>query len=198
MRKYGSKKGRHDVNMTAKAKPAANLIIDDVAPQAALTHDVASQAKDRFESIVKVSQEQAQKHFEQTVATTKEQVEKASSRWMKSYEEYAAFRKASMEALLKSSTIATKGAEDISKEMISFAQASFDKSLAASRALLSVNSINEMVDLQKTYAQQSVDALVAQASRMQELSMGVVTEALAPLNTRMSATVEMFTKPHTA
>jgi len=170
---------------TLKAKPAAKLIIEDVA----------SQAKDHFEGIVKAGQEQASKHFEQTVAATKEQVEKASAQLLKSYEEYTAFSKANVDALLKSGTIAAKGAEDINKELVAFAQASFDKSVAAGRALLSAKSINEVVELQNSYAKQSFDSLVAEATKLQELSVKVANEAFAPLNARVNAAVEKFAKP---
>jgi len=168
-----------------KTKPAAKLVIEDVA----------AQAKDHFEGIVKAGQEQAQKHFEQTVAATKEQVEKASAQLLKSYEEYSAFGKENVDALVKSGTIAVKGAEDINKELVAFAQASFDKSVATGRALLSAKSINEVVDLQNAYAKQSFDSMVSEATKLQELSVKVANEAFAPLTARMNALVEKFAKP---
>ncbi len=172
---------------TLKAKPAAKLIIEDVA----------TQAKDHFEGIVKASQEQAQKHFDQSVAATKEQVEKASAQLLKSYEEYSAFNKATVDALVKSSSVVVKGAEDINKELVAFAQASFDKSVATGRALLSAKSINEVVDLQNAHAKQSLDALVAEVTKLQELSVKLTNEAFAPLNARVNAAVETFAKPIT-
>lgn len=168
-----------------KTKPVAKLAIEDVA----------GQAKEQFEGFVKAGQEQATKHFEQTVAATKEQVEKASAQLLKGYEEYTAFNKATVDALVKSSTIAVKGAEDINKELVAFAQASFDKSVAAGRAFLSAKSINEVVELQNSYAKQSFDSLVAEATKIQELSVKVANEAFAPLNARVNAAVEKFAKP---
>lgn len=168
-----------------KAKPAPKLIIEDVAIQ----------AKEQFEGIVKAGQEQAAKQFEQTVAATKEQVEKASAQMLKGYEDYAAFNKATVDALVKSSTIAVKGAEDINKELVAFAQASFDNSVAIGRALLSAKSFNEVVELQNSYAKQSFDSLVAEATKLQELSVKVTNEAFAPLNARVNAAVEKLAKP---
>ena len=170
---------------TLKAKPAPKLIIEDVA----------AQAKDHFEVIVKAGQEQASKTFEQTVAATKEQVEKASAQLLKGYEEYTAFSKANLDALVKSGTVAAKGAEDLNKELLAFARASFDKSVAAGRALLSAKSINEVVELQNSYAKQSFDSFVAEATKLQELSVKVANEAFAPLNARVNAAVEKFAKP---
>lgn len=184
------KEGRRKMTTTttAKAKPAATLIIEDVA----------AQAKDQFEGIVKAGQEQVQKHFEQTVAAAKEQVEKASAQMLKSYEEYSAFNKANVDALVKSGTIAVQGAEQINKELVAFTQASFDQSVAAGRALLSAKSINEVVDLQNAYAKQSFDAFATQATKLQELGVKVANAALAPLNARLNATVETFAKPRAA
>ncbi|WP_448191220.1 phasin family protein [Azospirillum sp. sgz301742] len=168
-----------------KAKPTATLIIEDVA----------AQAKDHFEGIVKTGQEQARKHFDQTVAATKQQVEKASAQLLKSYEEYSAFNKATVDALVKSGTVVVKGTEDINKALVAFAQASFDTSVATGRALLSAKSIDEVVDLQNAYAKQSFDALVAETAKLQALSVKVTNEAFAPLNARVNAAVETFAKP---
>lgn len=170
---------------TLKAKTAPKLIIEDVA----------AQAKGHLEGIVKASQEQASKSFEQTVAATKEQVDKASAQLLKGYEDYAAFSKANLDALVKSGSVFAKGAEDINKQLLAFARASFDQSVAAGRALLAAKSINEVVELQNSYAKQSLDSLVAETTKLQELSVKVANEAIAPLNARVNATVEKFAKP---
>ena len=157
--------------------------------------DVATEAKANFEGIVKAQQEQAQKQFEQTMTATKEQVEKASVRLLKGYEELAEFNKANVDALVTSGTIAAKGAEELSREWVAFAQASFETSVATGKALLTAKTINEVVNLQNAYAKQSFDALVAETTKLQELSVKVTNEAFAPINARVNAAVEKLSKP---
>ena len=169
---------------TLKTKPAPKLI-----------EDFAGQAKEQFESIIKAQQEQAKAQFEQTFATTKEQVEKASAQLLKGYEDLAAFSKENVDALVQSSTIVAKGAEEIGKEVAAFAQSSFEKNVAAGKALMSVKSINEAVDLQNTLAKQNFDAFVSEATKIQELSVKVANEALAPLTARLNAAVATLSKP---
>lgn len=172
---------------TVKAKPAPKLI-----------EDVAGQAKEQFEAIFKAQQEQAKAQFEQTFAATKEQVEKASAQLLKGYEDLAAFSKDNVDAFVQSSTIVAKGAEEIGKEVVAFAQSSFEKNVAAGKALMSAKSINEAVDLQNTFAKQSFDAFVAEATRIQELSVKVANEAFAPLTARLNAAVATLSKPMAA
>ncbi|HEY0837349.1 MAG TPA: phasin family protein [Azospirillum sp.] len=169
---------------TMKAKPAPKLI-----------EDVAGQAKEQFENIIKAQQEQAKVQFEQTFAATKEQVEKASAQLLKGYEELAAFSKENVDAIVQSSAIVAKGAEEIGKEVAAFAQSAFEKNVAAGKALMSVKSINEAVELQNSFAKQSFDSFVAEATRIQELSVKVANEAFAPLTARLNAAVSTLSKP---
>ena len=169
---------------TTKAKPAVKTI-----------EDVAAQAKENFEGIVKAQQEQAQKQFEQTMSAAKEQVEKASVQLLKGYEDMATFGKENVDALVQSGTIVAKGAEDLGKEVVAFAQASFDKQVATGKAVLSAKSIREIVDLQNDYIKSSVDAFVAESTKLHEMSVQVANAAFAPLGARMNAAVEKFSKP---
>lgn len=169
---------------TTKAKPAVKTI-----------EDVAAQAKENFEGIVKAQQEQAQKQFEQTMSAAKEQVEKASVQLLKGYEDMATFGKENVDALVQSGTIVAKGAEEAGKQMAAFTQSSVEKGVAAGKAAFAVKSLRELLDLQNAYVKQSVDAFVAESAKMQELSAKVANEAFAPINARLNATVAKLSKP---
>lgn len=191
------------MTISTKAKPAktAETMATEAATEAAThaaTHaatQAATQARDSIEGFVKASQAQAQKHFEQTVAATKEQVEKASAQVMKGYDEVSALAKDNVDALIEAGTIAAKGAEDIGKEVVSFAQASFDKSVAAGKAILSAKTLLEVVDLQNDYAKSSFDALLTGATKIQELAVKATNAAFAPIGARVNAAVDKLSKP---
>jgi len=167
-----------------KAKPAANSF-----------ENVAAQAKESYEGFVKAGQEQAAKAFEQTASATKEQVEKASAQFLKGYADFQAIAKANFDALVQSSAIAGRGAEDMSREVVAYAQSTFDKSVTTGKSLLTAKSLKEVVDLQSEYVKSSIESLVAETTRLQDLSSQVTKDAMAPLNDRVKATFETLSKP---
>lgn len=167
-----------------KAKPAIKTL-----------EDVAAQAKESYEGFVKAGQEQAAKHFEQTANVAKEQVEKASAQFLKGYEDLQTFSKDNVDALIQSSSIAVRGAEDLSKELTAYAQASFDKTITTGKAVLTAGSLKELVDLQTEYLKSSYESLVSELTRVQDLATRVANDAAAPLSARANAAIEKLTKP---
>ncbi|WP_448207681.1 phasin family protein [Azospirillum sp. sgz302134] len=157
--------------------------------------NAAAQAKEQYEGFVKAGQEQVAKTFEQTAAATKEQVDKLSAQLLKAYADLQALSKGNAEAVLQSTTIATQGAEDLSRELTAYAQASFDKSITTGKALLTAKSLKEVVDLQTDFVKSSFDAFVAEASRLQDLTSRLTDATLAPLNARVDVTVKTLSKP---
>ena len=173
-----------------KAKPQ---IITGTTTQA--FESAAAQAKEQYAGFVKAGQEQAAKTFEQTASATKEQVEKLSAQLLKLSAELQALNKGNVEALVESTTIASKGAEELSREVDAYAQASFDKSVTTGKALLTAKTLQEVIDLQTDYVKASFDAFTAEASRLQDLTTRVTSAAFAPLNARLNVTVETLSKP---
>ncbi|PWC53070.1 TIGR01841 family phasin [Azospirillum sp. TSO22-1] len=148
----------------------------------------------------------AQKVFEDVVGQTKqslegyakaqqEQIQKASAQLLKSYEELNTLAKGNVEAVVQSGTIVAKGAEEAGKQVAAFTQSSLEQSLAIGKSALAVKSIRELVDLQNAYLKSSLDALVAESTKLQQLSIKVTNEALAPLNARVNVAVEKLGKP---
>ena len=170
-----------------KAKPAAQAF-----------ENTSAQVKEQYAGFVKAGQEQAAKTFEQTASAAKEQAEKLSAQLLKLSAELQALNKGNVEALVESSTIASQGAEDLSREIIAYAQARLDQSLTTGKALLTAKSLKEVIDLQTDYVKSSFDAFTSEAGRLQELTTRVTSAALAPLNARVNATVVTLSKPPAA
>lgn len=146
--------------------------------------DVAAQTKQSFEGFLKSGHEQTQKQFEQ-----------ASAQMMKGYEDLTALSKENIDALVQSGTVAIRGAEALGKEVAAYTQASFEKSVAAGKAMMGAKSLREVVDLQNDYAKANFDALVAESTKLSEMSVKLTTEAFAPVAARFNATVGKITKP---
>jgi phasin family protein len=98
--------------------------------------------------------------------------------------------KANLEAVVASVTAATKGAETLGAQAISFSKKSMEDHMAAARALTSARSVQEAVELQTNWAKSAMEAYIAQLNAASETVAASVKETLTPLNARVTATVE--------
>ncbi|KAA0597001.1 phasin family protein [Azospirillum lipoferum] len=152
---------------------------DQIAAVTKSVEDAIATAKQNLEGLVKAQQEQ---------------IEKASAKVLKGYDELTVLTKENVDALVKSGTVVAKGAEEAGKQVAAFTQSSLEKSVSNAKALLAVKTIQELVELQNAYAKASIDALVSESTKLQELTVKIANEALAPLNARVNATVEVLSK----
>ena len=156
---------------------------DKIAAATKAIEDAVSTAKQNVEGLVKAQQEQ---------------IEKASAQILKSYEELTSLTKGNVEAVVKSGTIVAKGAEEAGKQVAAFTQSSLEKNAANGKALLAVKTIQELVELQASFTKSSFEAFVAETTKLQELSVKIANEALAPLSERANLAVEKLSKPAAA
>lgn len=152
---------------------------DKFAAPAKALEEIAAHTKQTVEGFIKAGQEQA---------------EKVNQQLFKGYDDLAAYNKQNVDALVASSTIAVKGAEQVGKAVAAYAQSSLEQGVATSKALFGVKSVKELFDLQTAYAKQSFDSFVSESTKLSELSVKVANEALAPINARVNATVGKMSK----
>jgi len=153
---------------------------DKFAAATKTIEDAVSTAKLNLEGLVKAQQEQ---------------VEKASAKILKSYDDLSTLTKGNVDAVVKSGTIVAKGAEEAGKQVAAFTQSSLEKNVSTGKALLAVKTIQELIALQNAYTKASFDAFVAESAKLQELSVKIANEALAPLSERVNLTVGKLAKP---
>ncbi len=113
---------------------------------------------------------------------------------MKSAEELVAFGQGNVEAFVKSSQIWATGMQDLSKHIAAAAQASMDESMASVKALTSVKSFKEAIDLQGSMAKTAMEKMVAETGKLTDASMKLAEQAMAPITARVSLATEKFTK----
>jgi phasin family protein len=149
------------------------------------------------------------KSFDQTVAAMKDSMSTATSpvevsqtqfkqgitKTMKTAEEVVAFGQGNMEALIKSGQIWSTGLQDLSKQMASSMQASYEEAMSAFKAMTSVKSLKEAVDLQVGLARSAVEKGVTESSKYTDASFKLAEQAMAPISSRMTLAVEKFSKP---
>jgi phasin family protein len=164
---------------------------------AAVTHEVLEQAGAA-----------STKAFDTTVADMKNGMTKAASTFaasqskykegvtktMKTAEDVVAFGQGNLEAVIKSGQIWSTGWQDLSKQMASSMQASYEDAMTAFKAMTTVKSLKEAVDLQVGLARSTLEKSVAETSKYTDASMKLAEQAIAPISGRMTLAVENFSK----
>ncbi|WP_448207680.1 phasin family protein [Azospirillum sp. sgz302134] len=140
----------------------------------------------------------AKQNVEGLTKAQQEQFEKASAQIMKTFDELSKLTKGNVDAVVKSGTIVAKGAEEAGKQVAAYTQSSLEKSVANGKSLLAVKTIQELIELQTSFAKASFEAFVAESAKLQELSVKIANEALSPINERVNLTVETLSKPAAA
>lgn len=154
-----------------------------------------AKVKSTMDEIAARSAEFAQKGYDQMLGSTREQLEKASVNAFKTYEEMSQFQKDNYEAYMAASTILAQGVENLSKAWVAFTQHNMETAAQTAKALLGAKTLREAVDVQSDWAKTSFDKLVAEGTKLSELSVKVANEAYAPINARFNVAVEKMLKP---
>jgi phasin family protein len=111
---------------------------------------------------------------------------------MKTAEQFMSFSQANVEAMVKSSQIFASGWQDLTKQMAATAQASMDETMSTFRALTTVKSIKEAMELHTSLAKSTIEKAVAQTGHVTETSFKLAEQAMEPIASRVSVAVESF------
>lgn len=120
---------------------------------------------------------------------------RAQASALKSYEELSAAAKDALDAVVASSEVLSQGLQNLGSTVYGLAQQSVDDGVALSKQLMAAKTMRELIDLQSAQVKAQLDRLLTEAPRLGDLSVKLVEDAVAPLNARVKAVVEKFTKP---
>ena len=111
---------------------------------------------------------------------------------MKTTEELVAFNQGNLEAVVKSGQIWFAGVQDLSRQVAATAQASFEQGLANFKALTTVKSLKEAVELQSSLTRSAIEKTLSESSKLTDASIKLTEQTIAPLAARVSLAVEKF------
>ena len=94
------------------------------------------------------------------------------------------------DAMQKSMNIWAKGVEKINQEAMSFAQDVAAKNQEAFKTLTECKDVNELTEVQTKLTQKHFDSLVANATKLSEISVKVATDSFAPINDQVNKAVK--------
>ena len=98
--------------------------------------------------------------------------------------------KKNLEAVIASVTASTKGAEALGAQAMAYSKKAVEDHVAAAKSLSGAKSVQEVIELQTTYAKSALDAYIAEVSKMSDIVSSSVKDAVKPLNKRVTAAVE--------
>lgn len=147
--------------------------------------------------------ETVKKTVEQTAAKAKAQAESMQEAGAKAFREgidksvaslteLNAHGKKNLEAVVESAAAAQKGAEALSQNAISFTKQNWEDNVSAAQSLAQARSVQELIELQTSWAKSSAEAYLAQLTKTNEIITASVKDCFKPINERVTATVQGF------
>ena len=135
------------------------------------------------------------KNTAKKVETLVEDAQKAANdqftKMTKTMEDVAAFGQENMDAMVKTSSLAVKAAEEMNAEIVSYSKKTMEEGVAAAKELSTIKTVPELVEMQAELAKSSFDGFVKQTARFNEMYMAAAKEVFAPLNDRANAAADM-------
>ena len=106
--------------------------------------------------------------------------------------EVNAASKRNLEAVVESVTAATKGAETLGANTLAFTKKSWEDATSAAQALTSAKSIQEVIEVQTSWAKGAIESYMAEVTRATDIVSASVKDSFKPINERVTASVEKF------
>ena len=107
------------------------------------------------------------------------------------YDSVVGYGKDTAEALIKSATVAGKGAETLHNEIYAYSKQSMEDSIAAGKAILGAKSVHEAFELQTDFAKSAFENYVAELTKFNQLFTAAAKDSFAPLQGRAQAWVDV-------
>ncbi len=115
---------------------------------------------------------------------------KKGSKQTPSLEEALAFGMDNMEALVKSSAILAKGAQDLNKMWLDMTRTSFANAAAAFQTLADCGDARKLAQAQGDIAKRGYDKFVSDGCKVSDFTSALAATAMEPIAGRYGAAVE--------
>lgn len=123
-----------------------------------------------------------------------QQMEQVTKGLMQACEDMGSMTRDSVNAVIQSTTAATKGYEEFNRNLGSLVQESLTRALSAGKTIAASKSLREMMETQAEFARDCFDSWVAGASRLSEISARATQEAFEPVTSQANAAFSKISK----
>ena len=102
------------------------------------------------------------------------------------------FNKDTVEAYIESATIVGNGLQSVAQDSTAYARKAIEDAVAASKAMMASKSINEVIELQTSFAKNAFAGYVSQLSRINQAFVATAKDGSAPLQARVEAAGQLM------
>jgi hypothetical protein len=102
------------------------------------------------------------------------------------------FNKDTLEAYMESATVAGSGLQSVAQETSSYAQQVIEDAIAASKAMMSSKSINDVIELQTSFTKTAFASYAGHLSRLNKTLVATAKQTCAPLQARAEAAAQFI------
>lgn len=148
--------------------------------------DTMTKTAETMKNTTKDVQNRANAMMNDVNARTKSAVERST----KMMEEMNDFNKGNIEALVESSKVAAKAAEQLGQQAAETARKNFETASQAMKSFASVKTPTEFFQLQSEYARNAFDSMMSETSRNSETMLKLVGEVFQPISNRFAVAAE--------
>lgn len=110
----------------------------------------------------------------------------------KFYETVGEFNKDTVEAYVASATVVGNGVQSLAQDSQAYAKKAIEDAVAASKAIMSSKSFNEVIELQTSFAKNAFAGYVSQLSRFNQAFVATAKAGSAPLQARVEAAGQLM------
>jgi len=134
----------------------------------------------------------AKETFETVTAASNEAVKESFEKSINAMNEFSAFQKDSVDAMIASATTTSKSVEEMNTSALAFAKKSMEDGVAAAKTMAGAKSVQELIEIHADYTKSTLDAYLSEVNKNTDLVSALVKDGLKPLNDRMAAAVEVM------
>ncbi|MFQ8429766.1 phasin family protein [Amaricoccus sp. W119] len=155
------------------------------------TEAAEATAKDVANTVENATAKAAEK-VEALTAEAQKNVSEQIEKFSKGIEGLTAFSQENVDAFVKSSEIAAKAAEGIGSELSAYSKKVFEDGVAAAQEFASAKTMTELFEKQTAYAQSTLEGLMQQTTKMNEIYSAAAKDISAPIGARVTAATEQL------
>jgi hypothetical protein len=113
---------------------------------------------------------------------------------IKSFEDFQALGKDSVDTYVASATAVSKGFQTITAEAVDYSRKSFERGTEAFEKATSAKSFDKALEVQQAYAKEAYEAFLGQINKFGELYLATAKEAYKPFESKFAGLAPKVTK----
>jgi phasin family protein len=135
-------------------------------------------------------QDSTKQAFETMTLVSNEAFQEGFEKLLSALNEFSAFERDSVDALIASATATSKSLEEMNASVVAYTKKSMEDSIAVGKSMTAAKSVQELIEIQADYAKSSFDAYVTEINKHSDLVSALFKDGFKPLNDRFAAAVE--------